>query len=118
LADAGAPDSSEAAAAAIVMTYRMWLLMAAYNTRHADRHRGAPAHFRARRQPEFPRVVGLLRRQRVRSAPRARIQRDSKRRSADRRLAALHVHRQRPRRGERSGVRPPPQYEGRAAEAG
>ena len=49
------------------------------------------AHLRALREPELPRVVGLLRRQRVRDASRARIQRHPQRRGADRRLAAVQV---------------------------
>ena len=42
---------------------------------------------RALREPELPRVVGLLRRLRVRDPPRARVQRDPQRGGADRRLA-------------------------------
>ena len=56
------------------------------------------AHVRALREPELPRMVGLLRRQRLRRPSRARIQRDPQRRGADRRLAALQIPRHRRRR--------------------
>ena len=49
------------------------------------------AHVPALREPELSRVVRLLRRQRVRDAPRARVQRDPQRRRADRHLAAVQV---------------------------
>ena len=56
-------------------------------------------HVRALREPELSRLVGLLRGQRVRGAPRARVQRHPQRRGADRRLAAVQVPRHGPRRG-------------------
>ena len=47
--------------------------------------------FRALREPELSRVVWLLRCQLLRSASRARVQRDPQRRRVDRHLAALQV---------------------------
>ena len=55
--------------------------------------------FRALREPELPRVVGLLHRQRLREPPRARVQRHPQRRRADRRLAAVQVPGHRAGRG-------------------
>ena len=62
----------------------------------ASRNRISRENFSALPEPELPRVVGLLRRQRVRSASRARVQRHPQRGRADRHLAALQVsdHRQ------------------------
>src|SRR5436190_21686425 len=89
--DTGALDT-RTAAAAIVMTCRIWPLTAVYNTRHADRLRSPRTDLSALREPELSRVVRLLCRQRVRSAPRPRIQRDPKRRGADRRPAPPQIH--------------------------
>ena len=47
----------------------------------ADRNRLPRAHARALREPQLPRLVGLLRRQRLRDAPRARVQRHPQRRA-------------------------------------
>ena len=58
---------------------------------HARRHGLSSAHVRALREPELPRVVGVLHRQRLRGAPRARVRGDSQRRGADRRVAAVQV---------------------------
>src|SRR6266568_7672978 len=63
---------------------------------HADWNSRPPAHACPLREPELPRVVGVLRGQRLRKPPRARIQRHPQRVGVDRRLAALQVH------GERS----------------
>ena len=57
----------------------------------ADRNRRTRENVSALREPELPRVVGLLRGLRVRGAPRARVQRDPQRRGDDRHLAALQV---------------------------
>src|SRR6185295_11570683 len=54
-------------------------LLAVYNTRHAHRQRRPRAHLRAVRKPELSGVVGLLCGQRLRGAPRARVQRDPQR---------------------------------------
>ena len=63
----------------------------------AHRNRISRANFPPLPQPELPRVVRLLHRERVRSSPRARVQRHSQRGRAHRHLAALQVsdHRQR-----------------------
>ena len=45
------------------------------------------------REPQFPRMVGLLRRQRLRNAPRARIQRHPQCRRNDRRIATIQIPR-------------------------
>ena len=59
---------------------------------HAHRNPRPRPHARVVREPQLPRVVRLLRRQRVRRASRARIQRHPERVGAHRRLAALQVH--------------------------
>ena len=64
---------------------------AGFEVDSADRDRRTRENVSALREPELPRVVGLLRRQRLRGAPRARVQRDPQRRGADRHLAALQV---------------------------
>ena len=66
-------------------------------SRHAGGYRVSRPHPRAVRKPELPRMGGVLRGQRVRAAPRARVRGHSQRRGADRRLAAVQVHRQRAR---------------------
>ena len=59
---------------------------------HAHWHRRSRPHLRPVREPELPRVVRVLRGQRVREPPRARIQRHPQRGRAHRRLAALQIH--------------------------
>src|SRR5688572_16043208 len=90
------PRCAWIATARFYLAVRRPSLTRAYNLLRADRYGVSSAHFRPLRIAEFPRVVGLLRRQRVRDPPRARVQRHPQRRGADRHLPALQVPRQRP----------------------
>src|SRR5688572_2250612 len=67
-----------------------------YNSFRAHRDGFSFAHLCALRVAELPRVVGLLRGERIRNASRARIQRHPERGRAHRHFAALQVPRQRP----------------------
>ena len=71
-----------------------------YTLPDADRLCVSRAHAPALRELELPRLGGLLRRQRLRNASRARIQRHSQRGRAHRRVAALQIHHRRTRRDE------------------
>ena len=57
----------------------------------ADRDRRTRENVSSLREPELPRVVRVLRGQRVRGAPRPRVQRDPQRGGDDRHLAAVQV---------------------------